>query len=94
MTAKDLIQILQNVPQDADMVMRVDFQTNDATVTVSMRQFNTMMYAMECAISHARDMASSNMLNPDRRRDYADRANTWSSLRNTFNETITKETCI
>lgn len=26
MTAKDLIQILQNVPQDADMVMRVDFQ--------------------------------------------------------------------
>lgn len=76
----------------AKITKLADFQTNDATVTVSMRQFNTMMYAMECAISHARDMASSNMLNPDRRRDYADRADTWSSLRNTFDETITRET--
>ena len=92
MTAKDLIQILQNVPQDADIVMRADFQTNDATVTVSMRQFNTMMYAMECAISHARDMASSNMLNPDRRRDYADRADAWSNLRNVLNGTVMEKT--
>ena len=92
MTAKDLIQILQNVPQDADMVMRVDFQTNDATVTVSMRQFNTMMYAMGCAISHARDMASSNMLNPDRRRDYADRADAWSNLRNVLTGTVMEKT--
>jgi hypothetical protein len=76
----------------AKITKLADFQTNDATVTVSMRQFNTMMYAMECAISHARDMASSNMLNPDRRRDYADRADTWSSLRNTFDETITRGT--
>jgi hypothetical protein len=76
----------------AKITKLAEFQTNDATVTVSMRQFNTMMYAMECAISHARDMASSNMLNPDRRRDYADRADTWSSLRNTFDETITRGT--
>lgn len=65
---------------------------NEAMVTISMRQFNTMMYAMECAISHARDMASNKMLNPDRRKDYTDHADTWSSLRNTFNETMTKET--
>jgi hypothetical protein len=64
---------------------------NEATVTISMRQFNTLMYAMECAISHARNMASESMMNPDRRRDYADRADAWSNLRSVLSGTVTEK---
>lgn len=65
---------------------------NEATVTISMRQFNTLMHAMECAISHARNMVSESMMNPDRRSDYADRADAWSNLRNVLNGTVMEKT--